>query len=573
MRTIAGVSGAGALMIALATGPVGGALAQDVPESVRPGELRQQFRDEPEPRVDDLPAPPAVPEQAVPEGAEAIRFELGAVELKGVTVYDEEALSDTWADLLGREVGFGDLVGVANALTARYRSDGYILSQVVVPAQEVEDGVVRLRAIEGYVDRVVFEGEIAGPERHLRPLAAAIEAERPLTAATLERNLLLIGDLPGVNVQSVLEPSPDAFGAADLTIVLAHEHAEGFVQLDNHGSEFTGPLTAVAGASLYSVFGKWDQIDLTTAFNPEDPEELIFGAARVTVPIGPGDWGTRLELEGSFLTSDPSLPDDVFGFDTPGRGFETSIEVVQPIVRSRDQNLTARAGFRISEEETDFDEFPPATNNPSEDRVRVVEGGATYDVVDPLLGVNLVDVSVHQGLDIFHASRPSEVSRLGAGAEAEFTYIRGTVSRLQPVGGGVSFFGAVEWQYAFDPLLPSERFSVGGQRIGRGFPPGSVVGDHGLAAKAEIRYGDIVDRQFLDSYQAYGFFDFGKAWDVDSSTDEENDLTSVGLGVRWNVTPDLSVNPEVARRLDGSGPDDSIDDSETRLLFTVTARF
>jgi len=564
MRTIAGVLG-----IALVAVPVAGASAQTAPEGVSPGELLRQFDEQPEPRVDTLPPRPEAPEQAVPEGTEAIRFELAAVELEGVTVYEDGELAEAWADLIGTEVGFGDLVGVANGLTARYRRDGYILSQVVVPAQEVEDGVVRLRAVEGYVDRVVFEGQIEGPRRHLDPLAAAIEAERPLTVATLERNLLLIGDLPGVNVQSVLEPSPDQFGAADLTIVLAHDNAEGFVQLDNHGSEFTGPLTAAAGASFYSIFGGWEQIDLTVAFNPEDPEELVYGSGRVTIPIGPGDWGTRLELEGSVLTSDPSLPDDVFGFEQPGRGFESAIRVVQPIIRSRDQNLTARAGFRLSEETTDIDEFDLKT----QDRARVVEGGLTYDVVDPLLGVNLVDVSMHQGLDIFTASRPSEVSRQGAGASAEFTYVRGTISRLQPVGGGVSFFGSLEWQYAFDPLLPSERFSVGGRRIGRGFPPGSVVGDHGLAAKAEVRYGNVVDRQFLESYQAYGFFDFGKAWDVDSTTDDENDLASVGLGVRWNVTSDVAVNPEIAHRIDGSGPDDSIDDSDTRLLFTVTARF
>ena len=36
-------------------------------------------------------------------------------------------------------------------MSARYRNDGYILSQVIVPAQSVEGGVVRLQAIEGHV--------------------------------------------------------------------------------------------------------------------------------------------------------------------------------------------------------------------------------------------------------------------------------------------------------------------------------------------------------------------------------------------------------------------------------------
>ena len=64
-----------------------------------------------------------------------------------------------------------------------------------------------MRAVEGYVDEVRLEGEVQGPREQLEAFAERIKAERPLTATALERNLLLIGDLPGVNVQSVLEPS------------------------------------------------------------------------------------------------------------------------------------------------------------------------------------------------------------------------------------------------------------------------------------------------------------------------------------------------------------------------------
>ncbi|MGA4816816.1 POTRA domain-containing protein [Pseudomonas aeruginosa] len=47
---------------------------------------------------------------------------------------------------------------LANRLTAKYRQDGYLLTQVVVPEQSIEGGKVRLQVIEGYLEHVQIKG-------------------------------------------------------------------------------------------------------------------------------------------------------------------------------------------------------------------------------------------------------------------------------------------------------------------------------------------------------------------------------------------------------------------------------
>ncbi len=52
----------------------------------------------------------------------------------------------------------GQIQEVAAAVTERYRSAGFILAQAIIPAQEVDDGVVTIEVFEGKLGAVVFQG-------------------------------------------------------------------------------------------------------------------------------------------------------------------------------------------------------------------------------------------------------------------------------------------------------------------------------------------------------------------------------------------------------------------------------
>src|SRR5258708_21785086 len=157
------VYGIGLTAIVLVAAP---ALAQQaLPGPAQPGQLQERFRPGPAaPPSGAAPSTP-VPVEPAPPGAEATRFRLSEIRLTGVTVYSEEALRPLYADLLGTEVSLAQMIDVANRLTARYRQDGYILSQIIVPEQQIENGIVSLVAVEGFVDKVTITGEVKGPKR------------------------------------------------------------------------------------------------------------------------------------------------------------------------------------------------------------------------------------------------------------------------------------------------------------------------------------------------------------------------------------------------------------------------
>jgi len=158
-----------------------------LPPSVQPGQIERQFTRPPQ-AAPTAPQPPVElfqPAQKVPSNAAAIKFTLKQIVLEGVTVYQESELQPLYAGLLNREISFAEIYTLANTLTARYRNDGYILSQVIVPAQSVDSGVVRLQAIEGYVSEVQFEGLEVEQGELMHAYAHKVQSHLPLRAATL----------------------------------------------------------------------------------------------------------------------------------------------------------------------------------------------------------------------------------------------------------------------------------------------------------------------------------------------------------------------------------------------------
>jgi hemolysin activation/secretion protein len=152
---------------------------------------------------------------------------LRGVALAGATAVAAADLAPLWADLIGTPVDLATLEALAERIGAAYRARGFVLSQAFLPPQVVENGIVRVEVIEGFIDRVAVTGgapeQTAAVGRRFAPVAD----ERPMRLQTVERGVLLSRDLLGGGVETVLEPSPDTFGAADMTVLLDPASARG----------------------------------------------------------------------------------------------------------------------------------------------------------------------------------------------------------------------------------------------------------------------------------------------------------------------------------------------------------
>ena len=174
-------------------------LAQIVPPSEQPGRARERFETPAVPLA--RPGGPIItsPSVEAPPGAAETFLVLRNIVIVGATVYTPEQFRELYADLIGERVSLKDVYDVAGRITAKYGADGYVLSRAIVPPQQLDPNgaVVRIQVVEGYIEKVEWPPQLAGYVDFFSDYAARITSERPANIRTIERNLLLAGDLPG----------------------------------------------------------------------------------------------------------------------------------------------------------------------------------------------------------------------------------------------------------------------------------------------------------------------------------------------------------------------------------------
>lgn len=471
--------------------------------------------------------------QNIPANAENIKFVLKSVNIDGVTAFSEQELASVYGNRVGSQISLTDVYTIAAELTNKFRNSGYILTQVVVPPQTIDGGGVRLKVVEGYIDQVVVEGQGSEKENGLvREYANAIHTGGALNVRELERSLLLINDLPGVEARSVLSPSKTKTGAADLRIIVARDDFDGLLSMDNYGSRFLGPLQTSAAGSFNSLLGMNEKITTQVVLAPQLGEsfELAYLMASYQEPIF--DQGTTVEVLGSFTDTDPGWTLD--DFHVSGQSNYLRVKVDHPFIRGRSQNLHGHVSLDMRNLQSRNDVETPSKT----DRIRALRVGGRYEILDTLLGVgvNSVDLEVSQGLDILGASNDRDPRLTRLAGDPTFTKLTADLQRLQRVTSNVNVLLNVSGQWAGQALLSSEEFGIGGMHIGRGYDPSEIVGDDGLAGKAEIQWNEPykIQSPYVNDYQLYSFYDAGVVWNKDATTSagKRDSITSVGLGLR-----------------------------------------
>ncbi len=532
-------------------------------QQAAPDRFEQRFEQPEAPKSTVIPVKPKTMKPVFPPGLKDVKFVLKRLVIRGSTLYTKRQLAPMFRRILHKEVTLEKIYRIANIITRKYRNDGYILSKAIVPPQKIENGVVRIDIIEGYIDKVMVKGKVRGPRKLLNAYRKGILASKPLQARDLERYLLLMDDLPGVTAKSILTPSEDRPGATDLTIILENKPFDANAGFDNRGTEFNGPIQIYGGANANSLFGAYEQIGFQTVVTSQT-DELFYFNAHYEMPVSPE--GTKFFISGSVSKSEPG--DALEPFEVVGDSSTIQFKLSHPFIRSRGENLTGEFSFTSRDSETDI-----LGTKDSEDRMRILKIGASYDFADRFRGVNVMNFNLHKGLNIFNATEKGTENLSRERGVSDFVKVSGQFFRLQQLAPSWMLLGAASWQYSFEKLLASEEFGFGGSSFGRGFDSSEITGDQGLALKLELQRAFRINKKFLRDFQLYTFFDYGSVWNrIKTSTREKRQgRYSAGFGTRFNLTDRISGFVELAKPMADKVASEG--NRDPRIFFGLSARY
>ncbi len=490
-------------------------LSQTLPPDA--GLLRQDRTPQPAPqRPQDLPAPvdprlsssPAAPSRAVA---------IARVVVEGCTVIPDADWDVMLGPLPDTGLTLAQMQALARQVQWAVQQAGRPYAVAYLPPQELSDGTLVIRVLEGRYGQVTSQGplasEAAGWMTPLKP-GTPIGPE-------LERQMLLLSELPGVRAVATLSPGASV-GEADVSVDVQPDRTWGAsVQLDNHGNRYAGRQRLVGSVSLNRWLMLGDQLTLAAGTGDQGG-----GQAQAGYSLPLGTQGLRLDLGAGFSRYQLGREFEVLG--ASGTVTTVSGTLTVPLKVSQARRVLWQSGLQtqqIANRQSLFDtedsRSAVAWVNSLQGTQWLSGGGVLWGRVSAEAGrIKIKDELSRQG-DALTAQTAGSYLLLGADA-----------SLLRPVGDW-TFFGRVAGQVGNRNLDPSKKWVLGGPGGVRAWPTSEGSGDDGALAQLEVR------RQ-IGLFEPFVFFDAGRVtlhhqrWD---DSPNSRTMSGAGLGLRVSSGP------------------------------------
>jgi len=530
---------------AAASGPTirGLEMEEPAPQEEMPGEKSTPSVPLVLPDGVDLPAPPSRNRAEVALQSIVVHN----IELLGNTVLDHAVVEEIIAGYEGRELTFEDLQSCRYRLTQAYVSRGFVNSGVVVPDQEVVDGVVRMDAVEGTLNHVRLSGNQYLRTSYIENRLRADSGEA-FNIHDLENSLRLMQQWPliaQVNGQ-VLPGSARGESILDLRVT-EKKPRRLTIGADNHRAPSVGEYQGTAGLSNQSVTGNGDFFNASYAL-AEGLDDIYIGYG---LPLTARD----LTIEGYWSQGESDIVEAPFDeLDIVSETKTWGIKLHQPVIRTLVHTLVLGLTFENKRTESflldqAFSFSPGEQVGKSEISALRLSGDWTWRRDKDAIALR---GTLSQGVDWLGATDNSNFT-LSDGTpvddipDSDFTalLLQAQYARRLP-WWHQQLIARLSGQVTSNPLLPVERLAVGGARTVRGYRENQLVRDRGVIASVELRQPLFMDDAGVSriGLSFAPFVDYG--WAKDKSIGlpglddpDSDDLLGVGAGLIWNWWPPL----------------------------------
>lgn len=452
--------------------------------------------------------------------------------LKGVT---PEELLPAYQSLLGQDQPISVVCDIRDTAATILRRKGY-LAAVQVPTQKIEGGQVRFEVLYARLVAVRVRGDAGRAEGLIASYLETLTKQEVFNRIEAERYLLLVRDLPGYEVRLTLRPAGTGPGdlVGDVVVVRTPYTVDFNVQ--NLAGRDTGIWGGQLRAQFFGLTGMGDRTSLSLYSTADFDEQQIFQFGH---DFRVGGEGLTLGGRFTYAWTSPTIRNPAGQqLDIEARTLFANAEASYPFLRTQAGNIRGAFGVDFVNQKVSFNSVPL-----NQDRLRVAYLRVDADSVDATNGLAPAwrvagTAELRRGLDIFDASRPGIIggvgqSRLNGDSTATVFRVSGT-AEFQ-LGKNVGFSVSPRAQYAWDPLLSFEQFSGGNYTIGRGYEPGTIIGDRGAGASAELKINQLTPFPGREiSLQPFVFLDAAWVWTKGLANSRDH-LTSVGGGVRASL--------------------------------------
>ncbi|MGD1699508.1 ShlB/FhaC/HecB family hemolysin secretion/activation protein [Dapis sp. BLCC M229] len=502
-------------------------IAQITPRPVNP--IPQPLPQvKPLPPPDDLLQPQPVPSLSPQSPPLQIpgKITVNQFAVVGSTVFSPTELAEVLKPFTDRPISFAELLEAQTTVTQLYFDQGYVTSGAFIPPQTLQDGTVVIEVIEGQVEEI----EISGLKRlNSSYISSRIEPgiETPLNQNQLFQYLQLLQLNPLIERLSANLTAGTRPGLSRLEIEVEEAPAF-FAQLsaDNLRSPSVGTVRLQSQISHNNLTGFGDRFNVTY-YRTEGSDTL--DDLSYTLPINSknGTISLRHRRTSSEIIEDPFNELDI---DTNSQTYEMSFR--QPIYQTPSTEIAVGLTGSVEESKTTLlDEPFPGSIGAEDDgeinisSLRFFQEYAYRSTTDVFVARSEFSL----GINVFGATVNNQAP------DGRYFSWRGQAQYLRLLAPETVFLIRSDIQLAPRSLFPQEQFSLGGGLSGRGYRQDALLADNGMFISTEFRFPILRVRRWDATLQLTPFVDFGTIWNSNELELIEDTLSSVGVGLRFQV--------------------------------------
>jgi hemolysin activation/secretion protein len=447
---------------------------------------------------------------------------------------------------LGKTITENTIRDLEDAIILYCRQHGRLLVDVILPEQDIGNGLLQVWFLEGKVGNISvkndgvkwFHDQFIRSSVRLRP-------SESLDSVELSKDLDWLNNNPFRQVDVVFKPG-EKLGTTDIQLdVNDRLPFRPYVGYEDSGTRFTGPDRFITG------FNWGNALFLDHQLNYQYAADIDFDllSAHSMNYVAPLPWRHTLMLYGAYVDAKANFDSGgVVGTTADGVSWQVSGRYSIPIPDFKKYRSQAAFGFDFKRSNNNLlaGGTPVITSDTDVDQFVLSYSGTLPD----RYGKTSAGLEVYyspSGLSEFNHS--SDFNALRTGAKSQYFYGRLNVERITRLPWNFSWLLSAWGQYSTERLLPSEELALGGYNTIRGYDERVLLGDTGWIVNNEIRSPSIPLANILnvpavtDQLQLLGFFDYGYLHVINAQPGEPANPTlySTGVGLRYSLRHNFSV--------------------------------
>lgn len=498
--------------------------------------------------------------------AKAEKFDIWEYRVLGADVLDARTVERAVYPYLGPGRSIADVQSARQALENAYRAAGYSTAFVDIPEQTVDQGVVRLKATEGRLDRVRVTGARYFSNRQILARLPAVESGEVPHLPDVQKQLAALNrETPDRAVMPILKAGRYP-GTVDMELrVQDHYPLHGGLEVNNRYTADTSELRTNLTLSYDNLWQRQHTASVQYQTAPQAPDEAKVVALTYLAPLRRAN--TLLAFYGVDSKSDVAT---VGTLSVIGQGRIYGARGIRSLA-SRDsffQSATLGLDYKDFGEDINLTEETGLST-----AIRYFDWSASYSFgwIHPKSRSSF-GIGADWGLRGFGNS-DAEFENKRFKGRGNYVYLTGSAEHLRQVLGKAQLDARLSWQYSTLPLVSNEQFTAGGATSVRGYLEAERLGDSGASFSVELRSPSLLKAGGkVQDFRVLGFFDAASLSIVDPLPDQEARfrLQSAGAGFRFSGLAGLEAELDWARPLlDGA----NVSKHEDRIHFLLKYEF